>query len=131
MSKFLLDSCILIDHFNGVDAATEFIGRNQKELALSVITRAEVLVGISKNNESMAKSFLDHFKTLQISVEDADLAANLRRQENWKLPDALQAAIALNHALKLVTRNTKDFSPKKHAFVYVPYNFSCLSEKRT
>jgi predicted nucleic acid-binding protein len=39
----------------------------------------------------------------------------------WKLPDAFQAALALHHHLKLCTRNTKDFDPKKHSFVEVPY----------
>ncbi|MBK6580422.1 MAG: PIN domain-containing protein, partial [Sandaracinaceae bacterium] len=51
----------------------------------------------------------------------ADLAAALRREHRWKLPDALQAAAARQHGLRLATRNTKDFPPAKHAFVVVPY----------
>ncbi|MDN5849370.1 MAG: hypothetical protein L0H63_06965 [Nitrococcus sp.] len=43
--KFLLDSVIRIDHFNGIRIATQFIGDHASESALSVITRAEVLAG--------------------------------------------------------------------------------------
>jgi len=45
----------------------------------------------------------------------------MRQRHGWKLPGAFQAALAEEHGLRLVTRNTKDFSPEKHAFVLVPY----------
>jgi hypothetical protein len=45
----------------------------------------------------------------------------LRRTNGWKLPDAFQAAVALRHGLRLVTRNARDFDEKKHAFVLIPY----------
>jgi len=51
----------------------------------------------------------------------ADLAATLRRQNRWKMPDALQAALAKHHKLKLATRDTDDFPPKRYRFVTVPY----------
>jgi predicted nucleic acid-binding protein len=50
------------------------------------------------------------------------LAAQLRGKYGWKLPDAFQAALAQHHKTKLTTRNTKDFDPKKHDFVEVPYS---------
>jgi predicted nucleic acid-binding protein len=51
----------------------------------------------------------------------ADLAASLRREYRWKLPDAFQAALAKHHELRLATRNTEDFPPEAHEFVSVPY----------
>jgi len=51
----------------------------------------------------------------------ADLAARLRREHRWKLPDALQVAAAQHHGLRLVTRNTRDFPPERYPFVLVPY----------
>jgi predicted nucleic acid-binding protein len=51
------------------------------------------------------------------------LTAQLRYQYRWKLPDALQAALAQHHQLKLVTRNTKDFPVGKYDFVITPYQF--------
>lgn len=64
---------------------------------------------------------LDRFPTLGIDTAVADLAAHLRREHRWKMPDALQAALARHHGLTLVTRNTRDFSPDLHPFVVVPY----------
>lgn len=39
----LVDSAIMVDHFNGIPAATEYLLGIQGKLAISVITRAEVL----------------------------------------------------------------------------------------
>ena len=45
----LLDSVIMIDHFNAVPAATSYLSEMQGKLAISVITRAEVLAGFEGN----------------------------------------------------------------------------------
>jgi predicted nucleic acid-binding protein len=118
----LLDSLIIIDYFNGITAAQEFIALNRDKISLSVITRAELLVGLDDHGSKAAKNFLNLFPTLPITMQDADLAAELRRHEKWKLPDALQAALAKNHDLKLATRNSKDFPPQHYKFVVIPYH---------
>jgi hypothetical protein len=121
VTSLLLDSVIVIDHFNGVEAATRYLRDHREEIAISVITRAEVLTGFDGEQEVLAKAVLAALRHFPVTAEDADLAARLRRQNRWKLPDALQAAIALNRHLKLVTRNSKDFDPTKHAFALIPY----------
>lgn len=107
MARYLLDSVIVIDHFNGVEAATEFLAAHGRDCVISVITRAETLAGFPAASESLA--LLDTFATLPVTVEVADAAARLRRTQRWKLPDAIQAAIAIQEGLTLVTRNTRDF----------------------
>ncbi len=119
--KLLLDSVILIDHFNGVAAATGYLSESGGEAAISVITRAEVLTGFDSNDVQKAMRLLDAFPTLAIDRGIADLAADLRRRHGWKLPDAFQAAIASHAGLRLVTRNVRDFPPQKFDFVIVPY----------
>ncbi len=121
MMAYWLDSVILIDHFNGVEAPTRYLKEHAQEIAISVITRAEVLTGFDTERESLAKAVLARIHHYPVTQDEADLAARLRRQLGWKLPDALQAAIALNHHLQLVTPNTKDFDPTQHACVVVPY----------
>jgi len=117
----LLDSVILIDHFNGVAQATEYLSRWRKVAAISVITRAEVLTGFAAHGVQLALKLLDAFPTLVIDTPVADLAARLRSEHRWKLPDAFQAALAVHHDLRLVTRNIRDFPPDRHPFVEVPY----------
>lgn len=118
----LLDSVILIDHFNGIEQATDYIRTREEEACISVVTRAEVLVGFGEYKaRRQAKLLLDALPLLNLVQADADAAAALRRSHGWKLPDAFQAALAQRHGLTLATRNTRDFDPDTHAFVAVPY----------
>jgi len=120
----LLDSCILIDHFNGIQAATDYLRQTATSASVSAITRAEVLTGLAGTARRDAAAFLDCLTFLPIDRDVADLAADLRRVHRWKLPDAIQAAVAQHHGLQLATRNTSDFDPKRHAFVLVPYELT-------
>jgi len=119
--RLLLDSVILIDHFNGVGEATDYLRTRAGRASVSVITRAEVLAGFAAADAGLAAALLDRFPTLGIDRSVADLAARLRRELRWKMPDALQAAVARHHGLRLVTRNTRDFPPGRFPFVEVPY----------
>ena len=60
MLERLLDSVILIDHFNDIARATEFIlGLSQGKTSISVISRAEILVGFDENSiEEVRTSFM-------------------------------------------------------------------------
>jgi predicted nucleic acid-binding protein len=119
---YLLDSAILIDHLRGIHQATNWLQRlHEGEAAISVITRAEVMSGGIVSERAAALDLCEQFECLPISKEIADHAADLRRTHRWKLPDAFQAAIAKDQNLRLVTRNTRDFDEKEHAFVLIPY----------
>jgi predicted nucleic acid-binding protein len=118
----LLDSVILIDHLNDIPAANRFVLALDPEVtAISVITRAEILVGVEKEDEPLVKAFLDQYQLLIVNKDIADQAATLRKTRGWKLPDAFQAALCLHHKIKLTTRNTKDFNPQKCDFAEIPY----------
>ena len=119
--KYLLDSTVLIDHFNGVDAAEAFLLEFGGVSAVSVVTVAEVLTGSLSHQVDSHELVLDQFTCFGIDLVTAKAAAALRQRHRWKMADAFQAALALRHGLKLVTRNTKDFRPFKHPFVHVPY----------
>lgn len=123
--SILLDSVILIDHFNGIDKATEYLRSTQGHALVSVVTRAEVLVGFSSHPaRRKAESLFGHYECLPLTSDDADTAARLRRDHGWALPDAFQAALARRHGLSLATRNTVDFDPEELSFVEVPYHLS-------
>ena len=118
----LIDSVILIDHLNGIEKAALFIANlDPLETAISVITRAEILTGLDEDELTEVIPLLDQYHLLIIDKPIADLAANLRREYGWKLPDAFQAALARHHKVKLITRNSRDFNPQKHDFVEIPY----------
>ncbi len=119
---YLLDSTVLIDHLRGIEKATRWLlGLREGEAAISVITRAEVLCGGTDEESAAAFRLCDQFECLPLTREEATRAAELRRKKGWKLPDALQAATAMRHDLKLVTRNSKDFDEARLPFILVPY----------
>ena len=111
--ELLLDSVVLIDHLNGVGKATDYLALNRHKAAVSAITRAEVLTGVSEDDQAVCVRLLDRFPTLSIDRETADSAAALRRRHRLKLPDALQAALVLQRGLRLVTRDVRDLSPER------------------
>jgi predicted nucleic acid-binding protein len=119
---YLLDSAILIDHLRGIrPAATWLRTLREGEAVISVITRAEVMAGGSSDERAAAFELCEEFACLALTKESADRAAELRRAHRWKLPDAFQAAIAIEHGLRLVTRNSRDFDERAHPFVFIPY----------
>lgn len=119
--EVLLDSVILIDHFNGITPATDYIRKTRGKAAISVITRAEVLAGYENPPEAVLR-MLDTFANLSIDAAIATLAAQLQRAHRWKLPDAFQAALSRQNNCRLVTRNTRDFDPQKLDWVDIPYD---------
>lgn len=122
---YLLDSVILIDHLRGVGPATEWLEKlKEGEAAISVITRAEVLSGGTAEEADLALRLCDKFECLPLTEEDATVAAGMRREMRWKLPDALQAAAAKRHGLKLVTRDVRGFEERGHPFVLIPYRLT-------
>ncbi len=129
MKKYLLDSVILIDHFNNISQATDFIKQNYQSCCISAITRAEVLVGFDEIEKPSVIAILDKFELLVIDKKIADMTALFRKTYRTKLPDALQASVAICHNLTLVSRNTKDFKENqsylgKENLVLCPYVLS-------
>lgn len=120
--SYLLDSTVLIDHLRGIGEATRWLEKlREGEAVVSVITRAEVLCGETEEETISAYELCESFDCPPLTKDVATRAAELRRKNGWKLPDAFQAAMAMRSGLKLVTRNTRDFDPKRHPFVLIPY----------
>jgi len=119
---YLLDSVILIDHLRAAEPAVAWMDKlGEGEAVISAITCAEVLSGGSAEEAHPARELCHKFECVPLTKDDATIAAELRRKYGWKLPDALQAALAKKHGLKLVTRDARGFDEKKYAFVLIPY----------
>ena len=116
----MLDSTVLIDHLNGLAPATAWLSTlKPEEAAISVITRAEVLVRAAEKWEEVS-ALLDEYVCLPLGPEEADIAAGLRHRHRLKLPDAFQAALAQNQELIFVTCDT-DFKKIADLDVKIPY----------
>ena len=83
MHNRLLDSVILIDHFNNVPESTEFLmGLYPEQTAISVVTRAEILVGVEEDDKDKVIAFLDQYAVLPI---DKNIAEELLNRGIYKV----------------------------------------------
>jgi predicted nucleic acid-binding protein len=120
VSGELLDSTVLIDHLNGIRAATEVIALAEAP-GISVVTWIEVLAGLrDAASEDEGRRLLSTLELFPLSPAVAEEAVRVRRERRLKLPDSMIWATARVHGLTFVTRNTKDFATSD-PLVRVPY----------
>ena len=85
-----------------------------ENLAISVITKAELILGASKKNLSRTEEVLDSFQTLPINVNTSIIFNSLVEQSATKwnktiIADLLIASTAMAFKTQLLTYNIKDF----------------------
>ncbi len=118
--KALLDTNILIDYLNGIEAARDEIERYDTVM-ISAITWMEVMVGAKDEEITAIKAFLSRFTQLPINSDIAERTVAIRRQTRIRLPDAIIWASAKSESALLVSRNSKDFPPESPD-VRMPYS---------
>jgi tRNA(fMet)-specific endonuclease VapC len=114
-TMILCDTNILIEFYkNNIAIIQELRQIGSQNLAISVITRAELYYGAVNKNE--LKPIQKHLDLLQnipidrpISQQFIQLMANYSLSHKLTIPDALIAATALVNDLELYTLNIKDF----------------------
>ena len=68
MNSYLIDTNIIIYHLNGDPVATEWLLSRQDKLAISIITKIEVLsYPFEKEEEKLVLKFLHQFELINIS----------------------------------------------------------------
>jgi len=122
-TRYLIDTNVVIDFFNGKLPAQGRQLLSFAEPAISIITRIELF---SSNNVSDAE-----LSQLRIFVEVAELYAvdlsvalktiEIRKKYKIKLPDALIAATAIVYNITLITRNVSDFNKVEDLSLVNPY----------
>lgn len=105
------------------DLAPRFVGlfeaaeAGRLQIAVSAISLAELLVGpLKEGREALAKRYdkaLGGFELVPITAEMAVTAARLRASLGLCLPDALQAACALEIGAAALVTHDRDFSKVK------------------
>ena len=127
--RFLLDTNIAI-HFRADKLppnALKMVGTalEADECSLSVISKMEMLGWNFADAEEELKAiqFIRGLTLLRLSDEIVDKTIEIRKvHPKTKLPDAIIAATALINSLKLLTRNTGDFSKMDGLEIVNPFD---------
>lgn len=126
--KYLFDSNILIYHLNGVlnEKGTEILEEGLVgEGTYSIISKIELL-GFYQSQfaETKARELLNYLIEIPLDSEIAEQTIEIRKAHKIKLPDAIIAATALISGVKLVTRNSSDFSKIPELVLVNPFEVS-------
>lgn len=127
MSKFLLDSDVIIWHLRGQKEVTEMLRDLQRfgVPACSALSVIEVQLGVKKGEEEKTDQFLGSLMFFAVNKEIANQAALLIRGYKAKgikieVPDAIIAGTCILNDLVLVTFNTKHYPIPELKFHPVP-----------
>jgi hypothetical protein len=127
MSRFLLDTDVIIWHLRGRKVVTEVLRDLQRFglPACSALSVLEVQLGVKKGEEENTDRFLKSLRIFDVDLEIASKAAQLIRRFKAKgvaleLPDSVIAATCILHDLILVTYNTKHYPLSEVKFHPLP-----------
>jgi predicted nucleic acid-binding protein len=116
MTRFLLDSGIVLRHLRGQPAVTEWLHSlsSQGRLGLSSITRLEVHAAMQSAEAELTQKLLNRLLTYPPTPAVADRAGDYIREYqqqriNLSAYSALIAATAVTHHLTLVTLSPQAF----------------------
>ena len=116
MSKFLLDTDVIIWHLRGRREVMRVLTELQAfgVPSCSVLSILKVQVGVKKGEEAKTDLFLGSLAVFDVTKKIADQAAISVREQKAKgvtidLPDAIIAATCMVHRLTLVTYNKKHY----------------------
>ena len=96
--RFMLDTNVIIDTLNNdLDLLAFLETLPDCEIYINPVVAIEVLAkaGMSKDEEAAARALLDSFKWTEIDKAVCEVAVQIRRAKELRLPDALIAASAI------------------------------------
>jgi|TergutMp193P3_1026864.scaffolds.fasta_scaffold58433_3 predicted nucleic acid-binding protein len=96
--RFMLDTNVIIDTFNrSLDLSVFLADFPDCEIYINPVVAIEVLAktGMNEDEEAAARALLDSFKWTEIDKTVCEVAVQIRRAKELRLPDALIAASAI------------------------------------
>ena len=115
IKNLILDANIIIAYLAGEESVVERLSEWRKRgltLFLPSVAESEILSfsrWTSEERHYTEEFIVDNFVSVSFDRTLAQMAGKIRAESGLKFPDAAIAASALQKAIPLVTRNTRDF----------------------
>ncbi len=124
-TEYLIDTNVLMYHTKGSQTTIDFISNliAQQAFNISILTQIEFL-GWDKHTPDgfeKCKRLIEPASIYPVDDDIANKAIELRRKTSVKLADAVIAATAIMHNLKLATSNVGDFKAIERLGVANPF----------
>ena len=108
-NRYLLDTNAIIALLQKDPSLIKLL-QNAEWIGISVISQLEFLVftGLTEADKQLFQQFLQRVEVIDLSSQNSSLIERIilvRQQYRLKLPDAIIAAMAIQHLAKLVTRD--------------------------
>ncbi|WP_041948667.1 type II toxin-antitoxin system VapC family toxin [Turneriella parva] len=120
----IVDTDVMVEFLrDSADAAKALRVIKAENLAISAVTRMELLVGAWNNAElrkiEKALDAIQEFAISEdISTKAVDLIRKYAKSHGLKIPDAIIAATAMDQSFQLFTYNVRDFKFIKGLTLY-------------
>ena len=110
-NRYLLDTNAIIALLQK-DLGLIKLLQNAEWIGISVISQLEFLVftGLTEADKQLFQQFVQRVEVIDLSSQNSSVVEQIifiRQQYRLKLPDAIIAAMAIQHSAKLVTRDVR------------------------
>ena len=122
-SGYLIDTNVVIDNFGNKLPAKAKAFVNSFAPVVSVVTKIEVLGWPNATKQQLSPLYAFMETAILLSIDEAviEKTISIRQAKKIGLGDAIIAATALQHNLKLMTHNTADFKNIEGLQLIDPY----------
>ncbi len=120
MGDFLLDTNAVIYFLKGDTKIVSLVENERNKFYISFITQIELLCFDNASQEELAKirEFLEEMNLILVDTSIIKRTIQIRKKFGVKIPDAIIAATAVEHNLKLITNDQQLLNKIEAKFVH-------------
>ncbi|GAB5466179.1 MAG: hypothetical protein Kapaf2KO_16150 [Candidatus Kapaibacteriales bacterium] len=127
MKEFLIDTNILIYYLNKriSEVNAKLLYTKFDRCSVSVVSRLELLCWreLKQEEASHINTFMETFSNIDVNIEIAEMAADIKKVHRLKLADSIIEATAIINGMDLYSNDTEFTKIKELNTISIPLNY--------